>query len=354
LAGRVLLKIVYLLVCRILGLAVLTVRRDLAKDAELLAVRHENAVLRRHAGRVRYEPADRVWFAALARLLPRRRWTEVFPVTPATLLAWHRRLAASKYDTSNSRKPGRPPTVPGIARLVVRLAKENPLWGHRRIHGELTKLGVTVAPRAFRQQRSRYLHRRHARSAGPGPAPRSQASTKASDVVRAVRDAEAVFVGGGNSFRLLRALTHLGALDALRYVVQQGVPYLSASAGSNLACPSIRTTNDMPIVEAVSLLALGLIPFQLNPHYLDPDPLSSYQGETRQQRIEEFLEENDVPVLGLREGAWLRVSGRRAVLSGSNTGRLFRRHAEPADVPIGADLSYLLETKPRFDVGIGR
>ncbi len=99
---------------------------------ELLVLRHENAVLRRHSGRVRYEPADRVWFAALARLLPRRRWTEVFPVTPATLLAWHRRLAASKYDTSNSRKPGRPPTVPGIARLAVRLAKENPLWGHRR------------------------------------------------------------------------------------------------------------------------------------------------------------------------------------------------------------------------------
>ena len=119
----------------------------MAKDAELLVVRHENAVLRRHVGRVRYEPADRVWFAALARLLPRRRWTGIFPVTPATLLAWHRRLAASKYDTSNSRKPGRPPTVPGIARLAVRLAKENPLWGHRRIHGELTKLGVMVAYR---------------------------------------------------------------------------------------------------------------------------------------------------------------------------------------------------------------
>src|SRR5215471_16025698 len=106
------------------ALAVLVFRRDMAKDAELLVLRHENAVLRRHAGRVRYEPADRVWLAALARLLPRRRWTEIFPITPATLLTWHRRLAASKYDTSNIRKPGRPPTVPGIARLVVRLAKE--------------------------------------------------------------------------------------------------------------------------------------------------------------------------------------------------------------------------------------
>ena len=145
-AWRVLLKIVYLLTCRVLGLAVLVFRSDMAKDAELLVVRHENAVLRRYAGRVRYEPADRAWFAGLARLVPRRRWAEVFPVTPATLLAWHRRLAAKKYDTSKRRKPGRPPTVPGIARLVVRLAKENPLWGHRRIHGELTKIGVTVAP----------------------------------------------------------------------------------------------------------------------------------------------------------------------------------------------------------------
>ena len=140
------LKIVYLLTCRVLGLAVLVFLGEPAKDAELVVVRHENAVLRRHAGRVRYEPTDRVWLAALARLLPRRRWAEIFPVTPATLPAWHRRLAGNKYDTSKRRKPGHPPTVPGIARLVVRLAKENPLWGHRRIHGELTKLGVAVAP----------------------------------------------------------------------------------------------------------------------------------------------------------------------------------------------------------------
>jgi putative transposase len=140
------LKIVYLLTCRVLGLTVLVFCGDRAKDAELLALRHENAVLRRNAGQIRYEPGDRVWFAALARLLPRRHWTEIFPVTPATLLAWHRKLAGSKYDTSKRHKPGRPPTVPDIARLVVRLAKENPLWGHRRIHGELAKLGVTVAP----------------------------------------------------------------------------------------------------------------------------------------------------------------------------------------------------------------
>jgi putative transposase len=168
LAGRVLFKIVYLLTCRVLGLAVLAFRGDRTKDAELLVLRHENAVLRRHAGRVRYEPADRVWFAALARLLPRRRWTEIFPVTPATLLAWHRKLAASKYDTSRRREPGRPPTAAGIARLVVRLAKENPLWGYRRVHGELAKLGVTVAPSTVWQ----ILH-----AAGIDPAPRRSGPT---------------------------------------------------------------------------------------------------------------------------------------------------------------------------------
>ena len=140
-----LLKIVYLLTCRVFALAVLAFRGDRAKDAELLVLRHENAVLRRHVGRVRYDPADRVWLAALARLISRARWSDVFPVTPATLLAWHRKLAAKKYDTSRQRALGRPPTVRSIARLVVRLAKENPRWGYRRIHGELTKLGVTMA-----------------------------------------------------------------------------------------------------------------------------------------------------------------------------------------------------------------
>jgi putative transposase len=142
----VLLKIVYLLTCRVLGVAALVFRGDQAKAAELLALRHENAVLRRHVSRVRYEPADRAWFAALAQLIPRSRWTQIFTVTPATPLAWHRKLAAAKYDTSNRRNPGRPPTARSIARLVVRLATENPLWGYRRIHGELTKLGLAIAP----------------------------------------------------------------------------------------------------------------------------------------------------------------------------------------------------------------
>ncbi len=158
-----LLKIACLLTCRVLGLAVLVFRGDRAKDAGLLVLRHENAVLRRYAGRVRYEPADRAWFAALARLIPRRRWAGVFPVTPATLLGWHRRLAAKKDDTSRRRKPGRPPAVPGIARLAAGLAKENPLRGHRRIHGELRRPGVTVAPSAVREV---------LRAAGINPAPR--------------------------------------------------------------------------------------------------------------------------------------------------------------------------------------
>jgi dipeptidase E len=102
-------------------------------------------------------------------------------------------------------------------------------------------------------------------------------------------------------------------------------------------------------VEVPALSALGLIPFQLNPHYLDPDLGSTHQGETRQQRIEEFLEENDVPVLALREGAWLGVSGRQAILAGASTGRLFRRGVPPANVPAGTDLSFLLDTTPRFD-----
>ena len=143
-----LLKIVCLLMRWLSGLTGLLFRGDRSKSAELLVLRQENAVLRRTAGRVRYEPADRVWFTALTRFIPRWRWAEVFPVTPATLLAWHRRLAARKYDASKRRRPGRPSTVRSIARLAVRLAQENPLRGYRRMHGEAAKLGVAAAPSA--------------------------------------------------------------------------------------------------------------------------------------------------------------------------------------------------------------
>ncbi len=173
---------------------------------------------------------------------------------------------------------------------------------------------------------------------------------QAPDVASAIAEAEAVFVGGGNSFRLLRRLSNLDALDALRSAVHGGKPYVGASAGSNLACPTIRTTNDMPIVEPPSLNALGLVPFQINAHYVDPDPLSPLGMETRPQRIEQFLEENDVPVLAMREGSWVRVSEDTAALSGISTARLFRRGTEAVEVPLGSDLSWLLGTRPRFDL----
>jgi dipeptidase E len=170
------------------------------------------------------------------------------------------------------------------------------------------------------------------------------------DPVLAVEECDAVFVGGGNSFRLLRALQDTGLGPAIAARVRAGLPYLGSSAGTNMACPTLRTTNDMPIVQPSSFQALGLIPFQINPHYLDPDPASTHQGETRQKRIEEFLECNDVPVLGLREGGWLRVSGGTAVTGGTTWSRLFARGAGPRELPPGSDVSDLLATEPRFDL----
>ena len=157
-----LFKIVYLLVRRILGLAVLISRSDLAKDASCsCSATRTRCCAATPAGSGTGH--GRLWLAALARLITRRRWAAIFPITPATLLGWHRRLVAGKYATSKRRTPGRPPTGPDITRLVVRLAKENPLWGHRRIHGELIKLGVTIAPSTVWE----ILH-----AAGIDPAPR--------------------------------------------------------------------------------------------------------------------------------------------------------------------------------------
>jgi dipeptidase E len=127
------------------------------------------------------------------------------------------------------------------------------------------------------------------------------------DPVAAVRDAQAVFVGGGNTFRLLGALRSTGLLAALREHVEAGRPYLGASAGTNVAAPTIRTTNDMPIVDPHGFDALGLVPFQINCHYLDADPTSTHAGETRMERLEQYLEENTTPVLALREGTHVRV-----------------------------------------------
>lgn len=156
----------------------------------------------------------------------------------------------------------------------------------------------------------------------------------ADDPVSAVEAAEAVYLGGGNTWRLLRAVQDLGLLDVIRGRVREGMPYLGASAGTNLACPTIRTTNDMPIVQPRSFDALGLIPFQINPHYLDPDPASPHMGETRETRIREFHEENTVPVLGIREGGWLHVTDDSCQLAGA-TARLFRPGHPPVDCQPG-------------------
>lgn len=152
---------------------------------------------------------------------------------------------------------------------------------------------------------------------------------------------EAVFVGGGNTFRLLKTLRDSGLLDLLRQRVVDGMPYMGASAGSNIAAPTIRTTNDMPIVEPDSFAALDLVPFQINPHYIDADPDSTHMGETREQRLREFLEENETPVLGMREGAWVRVEGDSAVLGGRTGARLFRRGEAALELEAGHDLSQL-------------
>ncbi|WP_326709994.1 MULTISPECIES: integrase core domain-containing protein [unclassified Streptomyces] len=139
------LSTVYAVTRRLLSLPALLLRRDVTKDAELLVLRHENAVLRRHVPCLRYEPAGRLWFATLSHLIPRRLWAQAFPMTPATLLAWHRKLVARKWDYSQRRRSGRPPTAAAVRALVLRVAAENPGWGHRRIHGELTRLGHKMA-----------------------------------------------------------------------------------------------------------------------------------------------------------------------------------------------------------------
>ncbi len=159
---------------------------------------------------------------------------------------------------------------------------------------------------------------------------------------QAVREAEAVFCGGGNTFRLLDALIRLDVLGAIRERALAGMPYAGASAGSNLACPTIRTTNDMPIVEPPSFGALGLVTFQINPHYLDPVPGSTHMGETREARIREFHEENPVPVVGLREGAMLRVEGDAIELRGRAGARIFRRGREPVEVSPVAEIAALV------------
>jgi dipeptidase E len=166
---------------------------------------------------------------------------------------------------------------------------------------------------------------------------------EADDPRRAALEAPAFFVGGGNTFRLLKTLQGLSLLEPIRRRVAEGIPYVGSSAGSVVACPTIRTTNDMPIVEPSSLGALGLVGFQINAHYLDPDPNSTHMGETREERLRQFHEENPAPVVGLREGTMLRIEGNRIVLQGPFPARIFRRGQEPFEARPGTRLENLLE-----------
>lgn len=155
--------------------------------------------------------------------------------------------------------------------------------------------------------------------------------------------ADAVFVGGGNTFRLLDALYHHDLLEPIRRQVGHGMPYIGSSAGSIVACPTLKTTKDMPVIEPPSFDALGLVPFQISPHYLDPDPVSTHMGETQEERILQYLEENDRQVVGLREGAMLRIEGSSVVLKGRAAARLFARGRPPIETEPGARLDSLLD-----------
>ncbi len=159
--------------------------------------------------------------------------------------------------------------------------------------------------------------------------------------VESVQAAEAIFTGGGNTFRLVDRLHRRGLVEVLRKKVRSGTPYMGSSAGTVIAAPTMKTTNDMPIVQPPSFDALAFLRFQINPHYLDPEPASTHMGETRETRIREFLEENESPVLGLREGTWLSVTDASVVLRGPRPARIFRRGADPVEHPPGADLSFL-------------
>ena len=159
---------------------------------------------------------------------------------------------------------------------------------------------------------------------------------------KAVDETNAIFIGGGNTFRLLKALQDLDLVEAIRRKVSSGAPYIGSSAGSNVAGPTIKTTKDMPIVQPCSFDALGLVPFQISPHYLDPDPHSTHMGETQEERILQFLEENETPVVGIREGAWLWIENGAVILKGDTGARIFRRGHAPVEVRPGTEISGLV------------
>ncbi|OIQ22555.1 MAG: dipeptidase E [Flavobacterium sp. MedPE-SWcel] len=159
--------------------------------------------------------------------------------------------------------------------------------------------------------------------------------------IAAIEKAEGIFTGGGNTFLLVSQLYKTGAMAAIEKAVKNGTPYLGTSAGSNICGLTMNTTNDMPIVYPPSFKTLGLVPFNINPHYLDPAPNSKHMGETRETRIKEFHKFNTQPVLGLREGSWLDVKGDAITLGGELQARLFRQGQEPEEMKKGSDLSSL-------------
>jgi dipeptidase E len=164
----------------------------------------------------------------------------------------------------------------------------------------------------------------------------------ASDPVAAIAETDAIFIGGGNTFRLLKSLQDLELIEPIRRRVRDGAPYIGSSAGSNVAGPTIKTTKDMPIVQPRSFDSLGLVPFQISPHFQDPDPSSTHMGETQEERILQFLEENETPVLGMREGAWVRAENGRVILGGTRGARIFRRGQSPVEKTTGDDISSLV------------
>jgi dipeptidase E len=159
--------------------------------------------------------------------------------------------------------------------------------------------------------------------------------------VEAVQNAEGIFTGGGNTFVLVSQLYKNQVMDVLAEKLKSGRPYLGTSAGSNIAGLTIQTTNDMPIVYPPSFQTLGMIPFNLNPHYIDSDAPSNHMGETREARIKEFHAFNSIPVLGLREGSWLEIKGNAITLKGNLKARLFRQNQLAEELESGADLSFV-------------
>lgn len=161
------------------------------------------------------------------------------------------------------------------------------------------------------------------------------------DPKEALKQAEGIFTGGGNTFLLVTQLYRYDLMTLLAETLKKGTPYLGTSAGSNITGLTMQTTNDMPIIYPPSFQTLGMIPFNLNPHYLDPDSNSTHMGETRETRIKEFHQFNTLPVLGLREGSWLEVKNETVTLRGNLRARLFRQNQEPEELESGSDLSFV-------------